>query len=919
MSNKDEMLLFNGIGSSSATDLLPPRAVNEKVKKSKAFREELLDGLESVGLKQFNENLKYVDYFKMVSGELIYADILDGDDILSDINTVREELELSTNLLHYDIIGDATNVILGEWLLQKDKFRFDTVDEVSTNEYIREQTSKLQEFARLKFESELNRKYAEMGIDPDKQFEDEQQQQQYIQQLEEEANKLIPENIRNKMRNWKTLAANWAKKTYDRDHQRFKMDLLEAEEALSKLLVGVAPRHYLIGWDYYEPESWSAINTFYSKDVNLRFIQDGEYAGRVHFMPPHEIIERYGHRLDAKTILRITEAFSGKYIAKNTNRGHGYSIEEAAEKNFVEPTMVPFKGADEYAIQLQFQDFLQTPLGEYEDKDGNVSNRWLPNIGNSTIANSRYAYYLQTNKNVRTDLLQVTECYVKCYKEVGVLTYRTETGYLDTVEVDEDLLKEFLSENNIKRVRTVTLKEAYENPVENTIVYTYFPEVYQGLKINTSNTLAGDSIYILEPCEVQIKSNSNYYKLQLPVFGHIDNGIAELMRPLQIDYNWVMNQNKNLMGKELGMFFMFDVNFLPSEFMDLTGDSKDILVEMYNTIKEIGILPIDASKGNLGEKGGVQFNSMMPQNVTFTPQIQRNVELARLYKQEAFSRIGINLQREAAAISYETATGARMAQNASYSKTINIFQNLLYDKQCKIEGHIAVAQHCQINGKDANHIYRAGDDELIFLETIKKDKDFSLRQFGIYSVMDASKRMEFERLKEVILQRNTMTADELSLAEIIYSDDYLQLKEAAQKLREYQERQKENELQTLQQIEDKKEEAENKRHSENLELEYAKLENKLEVERIESLGRAGSNKNNQDPTGEINRAADIAVRQQEIEGKQSIEYEKLRGEFNNQVNEFNLKLEEIKLKKEQLKQREKERRTKEYTSIINKD
>src|SRR5690606_13928172 len=120
-----------------------------------------------------------------------------------------------------------------------------------------------------------------------------------------------------------------------------------------------------------------------------------------------------------------------------------------------------------------------------------------------------------------------------------ILTYRTETGYLDSVEVDENLLGDFIKEHGIKRVKTVSLEEAYKNPKENTIVYTYFPIIYSALKINTSETFVKEDIYFLEPLEYQIKDNSNYFKLKLPVFGHIDNGIAEPMRPFQIEYNWL--------------------------------------------------------------------------------------------------------------------------------------------------------------------------------------------------------------------------------------------------------------------------------------------------------------------------------------------------------------------------------------------
>lgn len=915
---KDDIKNYQGLGNSNYSEVLPSRIIPKTKKQFKAFKKNLLDQLEVIGLKQFEENQEYVDYFKMQSGELVYADLMDGEgEVLRSINEVREELELYTWLRHYDFIGDVCNTLLGEWLLQKDKFRFDTVDEVTTNEYIREATDMLNKYAQAKFNAELQRKFVQMGIDPDEQFETPEEQEQYIQALEAQANEFLPERIRDKMRNFKTLAANWAQKTYERDHQRFRMDLIEAEEALSKILVGKAPRHFLVGWDYYKPETWSPINTFYSKDIGAKFYQECEFVGRVHFFSPSEILSRYGHKITSKESKEILESFSGKF---ESSTGGGASIKGLAKKNFNNPVVEPFKGAQEYSVMLQFQDAFNTPLGTMTTPDGRTANRWLPHFNsNYNMANS-YATSLVVGEKIRNDLIQVLEVYVECYKEVGLMTYRTETGYLDVVEVDTELLEDFIKENNIKKVKTVSFEEAMKNPEENTIVYGYKPVVYSGLKINTSGTFGGKDIYFLEELEYQLTNNSEFYEPMLPVFGHIGKGVAPLLRPYQIDYNWVMNQNKNLLEKELGIFLVMDVNFLPTEFMDLTDNGENALAEMYNIIKDIGILPIDASKSNLSEKGGVNFNTLMAQNVTFTPQIQRNLELASFYKREALTRIGITPTREGAPTSYETATGVRVSQNAGYSKTMTIFQELLYDKQSKIEGHLAIAQYCQMNQKDSGHLYRAGDDEILFLETIQEiDPDFSARKIGVYPVMDITKKINFENLKTVLLQRNTMEADEFALAELLYSDDYLELKEAALNLRKYNEQR----MQVVQEQENERHrqqlEQEEMQHLENLELEYAKLDNRLEVERIEQVGRVASSSQGRESVNEVHRAADRQSREQIAEADRDVEIEKLRQNYEDRLNNFQIKLEELKLKRQQLRVRENERRTKEFTSIINKN
>ena len=68
---------FDGVvGSTGSSGVLTPQAM-PKNKKTKEWEQDTLDRFESIGLKQFYENLKYKDYYKMVEGDLVYTDLLD--------------------------------------------------------------------------------------------------------------------------------------------------------------------------------------------------------------------------------------------------------------------------------------------------------------------------------------------------------------------------------------------------------------------------------------------------------------------------------------------------------------------------------------------------------------------------------------------------------------------------------------------------------------------------------------------------------------------------------------------------------------------------------------------------------------------------------------------------------------------------
>ena len=100
------------------------------------------------------------DYYKMVSGEMSYVDILeeDADSLYSYIQDFKQEkMDIPKHLKHWDLMFPLVSKIVGEWAMQYDKLRFDTTDETSTNDYIRERTARLQQYSEALFKRELDK------------------------------------------------------------------------------------------------------------------------------------------------------------------------------------------------------------------------------------------------------------------------------------------------------------------------------------------------------------------------------------------------------------------------------------------------------------------------------------------------------------------------------------------------------------------------------------------------------------------------------------------------------------------------------------------------------------------------------------------------------------------------------------------
>ena len=144
---------FRGIGLANGNSVLPPQAIPRK-KKNKDWEKSCLDNLEREGLKQYMENLPMSDYYKMISGDMAYIDVLeeDKDALYSYVQDFKKDkLKLPTYLRHWDLMYPLVSKIVGEWAMQYDKLRFDTTDENSTNDFIRERTAKLQQYTQTLF------------------------------------------------------------------------------------------------------------------------------------------------------------------------------------------------------------------------------------------------------------------------------------------------------------------------------------------------------------------------------------------------------------------------------------------------------------------------------------------------------------------------------------------------------------------------------------------------------------------------------------------------------------------------------------------------------------------------------------------------------------------------------------------------
>lgn len=925
-SGANQHAFFNGVGlSGENSSALPPQAIPDS-KKTPKWIEGNLDRLEQIGIRQLHKNIEFVDYYKMIRGEMVLSDYGLSDKTQEFVDLVNE-VQLPSNVRHYDFLGMIVNQIVGEYGKFKDTYIIDTRDPFSQNEYTRDKTEKVKSYATQLFDLELQKKLLEAGVDINKQdFQSEEEQQQYLQSLQQQKDALIaPEVIEKDMnKNWKTKAAEWAQKTLEQDRDRFEMDEMNNEEITDYILTGRFFRHYHIGYDFYRPELWSPMTTFFSEDVNIKYPQDGEYVGRIHYLSPSDIIDRWGSKLTAEQQQKLS-GYYNKNLATNATGREGNSFRSLMHNNFSKQQYVPFEGYYEYDMTLQLQDAFDIPLGQSTviNEDGTTSNQatWFSPLNNTNNTNSNYyAKQLRGDIDVRSDLIQITEGYWRSYQRIGILNYITKEGIPDQEIVTDDLIKDFLVENGIKKLTKVTLEEVESNPEPNTIAFTYMPQIRWGAKVNAGNSYLSDDIYIGgEALDYQIKGDSNIYDMKLPVAGIIGNSTAKKLRPFIVMYNICMNQIFNLLEKEIGTFLLFDVNYLPSEYKD-NIDTKQTLEMLREAAVEIGIVPIDTKKQNM-QGAGQGMNTFMSQSITFTDQINNRMNLAERYKLLALEQIGINPQRIGTASEYSTAEGIKQGLTASYAQTEPLFSAMATANKKATHVHLVVAQYCQKNYKDVAYYYTKSDGEKTFIEL--SDPYFPLRHFGIIATNNSNDKKELENLKNLMLQNNTQGSDMLDFAQIVKAKTITQLLSVGNQNRIDKQREVDAQRQHEQQLADKNLAAiKAEKDSDRLFTQTENQKNRdnvIEREEINALGRASDKDANAESFDRIQQAAQTNL-QNSLQFK---ELEIKQGQFSNKQQESQTKqdLDERKLNlQEQALQVQRDKiRSAEAISIRNKN
>lgn len=783
---------LNGINSGSTQRDMPVQTIPKSKKKEPWLRANA-DFFYYEASRQRRQNSVFSEIRKMTEGEFVYRAVdiertLNNTD-QQQLKALTSDVSMPTNLKHFDFLGIIANAIKGVFGETDSQYLISSNDEYYTNDFIRAKTEKLHTYAKAVFKREIDRMLIERGINPDKQdFKSEEEKQQYMAQMDEEIKKLTPEEIEKDLsKNFKIMATEWANNVLEGDKKKFHLEEADKNNLVDYILTGRWFRHYRVGFDYYDIEDWQVEEVFFSEYANTRYPQDCTYVGRLTELSITDVISKYGHLMTTKQQEEI-----GDFWGQGTDYEMGIMpVGGEGIAPFAENLIMPFNNYLDHNVNLQMESALVAPIAYTRKEDGTVENHWMPRAQTSFNANTKgYSRDLRSDITVTNSTVELMEVYWTSMERYGVVVYTNEVGSIDIDIVTEDLVKDFLTDNNIKLKKTVSLQEMQDalkkgniSDYNNTITWHYRPQSSYMVVIKSNNSLSIKNDIILggKPIEQQIKGDSNMFQVRHPVGGLITKSPITKAFPYQQLHNICLNQISELLADEPGTFFSLDINTLPAEYKDET--TEEALYSIMNTIKSTKLLPLDPSRTNL-QGSSVYPNIFQRNEVVFTAQVQYRREMANYFREQGFQQVGITPSMLGAPTTYETAEGISQQATATYAIISNYLDEFSTSKSKANELHIAIAQICEVNGKSENRLVKNSDGANNFIDILAEDPDyFPLRRLSVMPIANSKDRAVVKALQQMLLSDNTIQKDFGDLVDIFTNPYTSKLRQLSKEMR----------------------------------------------------------------------------------------------------------------------------------------
>lgn len=448
------------------------------------------------------------------------------------------------------------------------------------------------------------------------------------------------------------------------------------------------------------------LGVFYHKSPEIKYIQDGLYAGYRTYMTSGDVLDKFGSELTKDEIMKIDASKS---------RGHD-----------------------------QYDHFRDTPF--YHDEYYVDEYYQYPNIEGS---------YGESD-SVDDWLVQHVEW--RSQKKVGFLSYTNEFGdqEMDIVSEDFEIPSNATKQVITERFNNKTTYYTWTDMIGNQFAFTWswIPEVWGGVRI-------GQDIYTsIGPKEHQFRRMDNPYRVKLGYHGVVYNAmnaspvsLMDRMKPFQYLYFIIMHKLKKLIAQDKGKIFHFDTTMIDPKL----GLDKSLYyltqmnIDFFNPLQ-------NADQPGWSQRGKIQGSTDMgtAQNIVNYVNLLQAIDL------QISDVAGVTRQREGQIEPKEAVTNAQTNVNMSMVVTevyFNTHENLW---EQTLDSFIQTAQHCY---KDKNIVKQYVLDDLSIATLEITPDTFNNIDLGIFVSNSPKEEMIFESLKG--LSQALVQNDKASMSDLI--------------------------------------------------------------------------------------------------------------------------------------------------------
>lgn len=852
------------------------------------WQKQSVDALEAIGRLQFTINYDLKENYELIRGRFIFQHYLDKNDYFDLTSAVSQQFNLPNYLKHYDITSRAVNVLVGEYIKRPDGFRVRANDKGSFNEFVSAKNEMLQEWLGNKIQQTVALKMQQQGIDVNRdKFQNEEEQQQYQQMLSEKQKEFTPAELEKYMTNdFYTAAEKFGQHVIELDKARFNTKEKDTEEFEDMLVADRCFRHFYLTATGYNQETWNPLQVFFHRSPEVKYVEDGDYVGRVYWLSKAQIIDRFGWLMNTEQI----EALYPKEVKK-------YTGDKGIMNEAFSASMYPFESYRDYMMQVNALGF--DPHTGFPFSMNNMNP--ISDMDMDMLFGTGY------NLNFRTDdIVQVTEAYWRSQMRIGKLNYTDpETGEAASTMVDETF--------NPKLFGIKEVMETYQESEEpNTVCWTWVTQIWKGIKINVNysdsqtsnddqNKFTQRAMYLdVKPASVQFKGDYSPFHSKLPVIGQVFNArngqsmsLVDLIKPYQVFYNVCMNQAYELSQREIGKFILMDMNILPN-LKDWGGGEN--FEKFLAVAKGLGVGVVDTRPGANGQTTFAASNSYQVMDASESDRIAAKVNLGILIEGQAYKQIGMTDARMGQIQASATATSVNAEQETSYAQTESYFEKFNNYKLRVLRANTEIAQYVYSKEKDITLMYTMSDLSRGYV-TIT-DPDLILRDLGVYPTFSQEITRQLETIKQLALNNNTANIPLSGLAQMLTlnstKDIINELKQGEEK--KAQQDQSMQEQQQKMQQEALAAQAEEKQKDRDLELHIAELKASTELQKtsLQGIANESSYDPNADLTDKMIAQKDQALKEQDLNSKNYLAQQAL---VNQQIDSFKKgKLEQEKMK-----------------------